>query len=673
MPIGEAGRDVAVRTLRVKVRGPKSLSPVPDGKRVSLVGRLVRDVLVSPSPSHIQPGPWETLGADPWVVSTMTQGYRLQFRCRPLLTRSPTYTVVVDPQQHQALEMEISTLLAKKAIREMLDDQRAGFYSRYFLIPKKDGKLRPILDLRGLNKFLRPLKSKMVTVPRVRQAVLPGDWFATIDLEDAYFQIPIWEGHRQYLRFAFAGKTFEFCVLPFGISLAPRTFTRCMDAVLGPLRKEGLRILNYLDDWLVCAHSAEQCHQHIARLLRHLEYLGLRLNRKKSCLHPSQTVEFLGMWLDAKAGTLALTEKRQATLRACLSLFHLGAGVPWKLCLRLLGLMAATVHIVPLALLHMRPVQRHFSRLGLCPQKDHKAIVLVTRRLRLTLQWWENPDILCRGNAIGPVLRRQVVSSDASLVGWGAVHEGRGVHGHWKGHWLRQHINLLELQAVFLALQHFQPELRGRHVLIRTDSSVAAAYVNRQGGLGSLRLCRLAQQIWEWAYPRFSSLRAMHIPGWINLAADQLSRGGPLPGEWRLNPEVVGQIWAQFGMAVADLFASRETTHCPLFFSIMWDNPPLGVDAMAHQWPQGLLYAFPPFSLLHPLLQRIQVEDVNVILVAPNWPQMIWFSAIVPLLREQPWELPPRRDLLSQAHGTLLHPFPQGLRLWAWPLRGPSF
>ncbi|KAK7929151.1 hypothetical protein WMY93_005546 [Mugilogobius chulae] len=174
----------------------------------------------------------------------------------------------------------------------------------------------------------------------------------------------------------------------------------------------------------------------------------------------------------------------------------------------------------------------------------------------------------------------------------GAVHEGRGVQGRWTGRWLGQHINLLELQAVFLALQHFLPVLRGRHVLVRTDSSVAAAYVNRQGGLGSLRLCKLAHLVWEWAYPQFLSLRAMHVPGTSNLAADCLSRGGPLPGEWRLNPEIVSQIWARFGVAVIDLFASRENTHCRLFFSILRDNPP---------W-------------------RIQVEEVDVILVAPTGP-----------------------------------------------------
>ncbi len=147
----------------------------------------------------------------------------------------------------------------------------------------------------------------------------------------------------------------------------------------------------------------------------------------------------------------------------------------------------------------------------------------------------------------------------------------------------------------------------------------------------------------------------MHVPGQANFAADQLSRGG----EWKLNPEVVSEIWNHFDIAIADLFASRETAHCPLFFSIGREDPPFGTDAMAHRWPQGLLYAFPPFTLLHPLLERAQVEEVSLILVAPNWPQMIWFSTIAPLLRGRPWEFPVGRDLLSQALGTLFHPFPQ--------------
>lgn len=169
---------------------------------------------------------WLALGADPWVTSTMTRGYRIQFMRKPPLTRIPTFTSVTDPQHARVLREELSSLLEKRAIREVSwDHPRTGFYSRYFLVPKKDGGLRPILDLRGLNRYLRQLPCKMLTVPRVRQVVNSGDWFATIDLKDAYFQIPIWKGHWKFLRFGFEGRIYEFQVLPFGIALAPRTFT----------------------------------------------------------------------------------------------------------------------------------------------------------------------------------------------------------------------------------------------------------------------------------------------------------------------------------------------------------------------------------------------------------------------------------------------------------------
>ncbi len=115
----------------------------------------------------------------------------------------------------------------------------------------------------------------------VKQAVLMGDWFTTVNFKDAYFQIQIWESHRRFLGLAFDGKIFKFCVLPFGISLAPHTFTRCMDAVLGPLQQEGLRVMNYLDDWLICAQTEEQCRQHVQMLLPHIQGLGLHINDKK--------------------------------------------------------------------------------------------------------------------------------------------------------------------------------------------------------------------------------------------------------------------------------------------------------------------------------------------------------------------------------------------------------
>lgn len=124
-------------------------------------------------------------------------------------------------------------------------------------------------------------------------------------------------------------------------------------------------------------------------VLRQCDLAPAALNRRKSRLRPSEVTEFLSMYLDARAGTLSLTPGRQATLKAC-----------WRLCLRLLGLMAATVHVVPLALLNMHPVQCCLLSLGLCPQGNLQARVLVTCRLCVALCWWELPSCLT-GQCIG--------------------------------------------------------------------------------------------------------------------------------------------------------------------------------------------------------------------------------------------------------------------------------
>lgn len=210
-------------------------------------------------------------------------------------------------------------------------DRQAGFYSRYFLIPKRDGGLRPILDLRPLNRFLRSLRCRMLTIPRLRGAVNAGDWFVTVDLKDAYFQVPIWQGHWWFLRFGFEGLTYEFQVLPFGIALAPRTFTRCMDTVLAPLLRRGLRVLNYLDNWLLCAASEEECRQHLDVLLCHVRSLGLVVNFLKSRLQPAQ-VTFLGLVLDSNRSLISLSPVRQRAFLNCLLEFQLGAWVMWRCC-----------------------------------------------------------------------------------------------------------------------------------------------------------------------------------------------------------------------------------------------------------------------------------------------------------------------------------------------------
>ncbi len=120
-----------------------------------------------------------------------------------------------------------------------------------------------------------------------------------------------------------------------------------------------------------------------------------------------------------------------------------------------------------------------------------------------------------------------------------------------------------------------------------------------------------------------------------------------------------------------DLFVSRETSHCPLWFSLT-HSAPLGLDAMVQTWPRLRLYAFPPIALLLGVLERVRRDRVLLLLIAPRWPGRVWFSDLISLLDGPPLVLPVRKDLLSQAGGSIFHPQPELWKLWVWPLRGPS-
>jgi hypothetical protein len=111
---------------------------------------------------------WERKVESPWVLATVLGGYKLQFQCRPPSYRGIWVTSVENGVRKDTLWVEIASLLSKDAIRKVeLLEQLSGFYSTYFIVPKKDDSFRLILILHGLNKCLKELKFKMLTPARV--------------------------------------------------------------------------------------------------------------------------------------------------------------------------------------------------------------------------------------------------------------------------------------------------------------------------------------------------------------------------------------------------------------------------------------------------------------------------------------------------------------------------
>ena len=122
-------------------------------------------------------------------------------------------------------------MLAKGAL-EIVLNPGPGFYSHLFLVEKATGGWRPVIDFSPLNGFVRQTPFKMETATSVLLSIREGNFLASLDLKNAYFQIPIHRSSRKLLRFTSEGTVYQFkrtsrscasdCRLP------PRSLPECL-------------------------------------------------------------------------------------------------------------------------------------------------------------------------------------------------------------------------------------------------------------------------------------------------------------------------------------------------------------------------------------------------------------------------------------------------------------
>ena len=168
---------------------------------------------------------WKLITRDQWVLNTV-RGYSIEFLTNPIQARRPQQPELTVEQAH-LVQVEIAKLLRKQAISAVTNPVE-GFYSNLFLVPKKDGGQRPVINLKALNQFIQTYHFKMEGMHTLKEIIRPDDWLTKVDLKDAFFTIPMSMGDREYLRFTYRGETYQFNCLPFGLSPAPWVFTKTL-------------------------------------------------------------------------------------------------------------------------------------------------------------------------------------------------------------------------------------------------------------------------------------------------------------------------------------------------------------------------------------------------------------------------------------------------------------
>ncbi len=135
---------------------------------------------------------WTSIGATQSVTDLLRSGYQITFLYPPTISMRPIHFPLYanNLDNYLVLEQSIQDMSRKKAI-EPTDPRSLGFYSRLFVVTKKSGKWRPVIDLSPLNKSIKKTKFKMETIKIVLSSIQANQWFMSIDLTNAYFHIPI--------------------------------------------------------------------------------------------------------------------------------------------------------------------------------------------------------------------------------------------------------------------------------------------------------------------------------------------------------------------------------------------------------------------------------------------------------------------------------------------------
>ena len=566
---------------------------------------------------------WEKIGAGPVILNWIKNGYKLPFikRLKPF-----KYPPLIHSQEETAALQEIlEKLLAIGAVEVTADD---SFVSRSRLEPKKDGGYRLVVDLRHVNKHLAEQSCKFETLRDLQHVIRAQDWMISCDLENGYYHVPIHPQHRRYLTTTINGTVVQFNALPFGLSTAPRVFTKFMRPVVAHLRSLGIRMLQYLDDSLFMSQSRESLLEMRKYIDNLLCSLGLTRKPSKGVWEPTMELKHLGVQVDTKRGLFLVPMEKQRTITgAARSLLTYAKSHRRWVSVKKLAKLCGTVLAVSIAMPLARTVTRSlYDAISL--KKNWASDVQLSKQALRDLQFLVDLPIDQCDKAIWKPTALNTVHTDASDTGWGAVlNNMTPAQGFFKGPQAHQHITAKELRAVLNALDSFHQRLQKKSVLkVITDNMSVRAVLNK-GVSASPHLMRIYRMILERCLKQGILLQAEYIPTHDNVHADALSRIDP-SSDWSLPQHIFDEVQTIFGKRTCDRFASPESAKCRKYNSIVPHPESLG-DAFASSWDGERNWICPPIALASRVVERLLQEGAEAVLALPYWPSAPWFPALM--------------------------------------------
>ena len=198
----------------------------------------------------------------------------------------PSYRLA--PPELEECRKHVEELLSQGFIRP----SASPYGSPILFVHKKDGSFRMVIDYRAVNNLTRKDKYPLPRIDDLLDKLQGAQFFSAFDLLSGYHQVRLHESDIPKTSFNTPFGSFEFLVLPFGLSNAPSTFQRLMNSIFHDFIKEGFVVV-YLDDLLVFSKTHEDHLSHLSRVLSRLREHKLYAKLSK-CEFFANELRYLG-------------------------------------------------------------------------------------------------------------------------------------------------------------------------------------------------------------------------------------------------------------------------------------------------------------------------------------------------------------------------------------------
>lgn len=504
------------------------------------------------------------------------------------------------------------------------------YVSPVFAVPKKKpGEFRLVVDLRHLNTFARKGTAEVETLRRLSAIAQPRDFAVALDLSDGYYHLRVRRRDAKYFQFRTRDAAYEVTALNMGWTRSPGAFTTQLQPVVEELRRRGVRLLWYLDDFLLLHQNEEQLRAARDASVTLFRRLGLKVNEDKCVWEPTRRLEHLGLELDLNSGVFRVGPRKVAKLATqARQLLAESASNCRRVRKRTLAELVGLAQFCAPAVLPTRLFLRELHD-RLASTQGWSGRVRLSRQAHRDLRFWRDLGTTQASYNGGPIwtpVASVVMSTDASPFGWGATiqaPEYAEARDFWSSTERQEHINLLELRAVRRGIECFVVQLARRAVRLLCDNAVVVSVINN-GTSRSPALMAEQRELWRLADRHRITLQVEWLPSAENVDADRLSRIRDVD-DWRLTTTWFRAMGGD--RCTIDRFASSNNARLRRFNSF-WRSPGTeGVDAFAQpaaSWRRERNWCNPPWGQLERLARHLATTGAEAVVVAPAWRHTIW-------------------------------------------------